>query len=314
MLVPIVAVLVGLVLLTRAADVFVEGAARLSAALNVSPVIIGAVVIGFGTSAPEMVVSAIASAQGKLDIAIGNIIGSNTANLSLIFGISALLCVMRIDSSILRREAPLSAAAVALFAVLVQGGLTRTEGGILAVAMAAALAYLFLGPETGSAELATEVDEYVEEGEPVALGREAMRTLLGLLVVIAGAQLTVEGASEIADQLDLGEGFVGLTLVAIGTSLPELVTSVAAARKGEEELIVGNLLGSNLFNSVGVGAIAGLVGPGPLDDGNLAGIGTVVMLVVVFGAWLFMTTGRRVTRLEAVALLGGYAAAVPLLA
>lgn len=314
MLVALLAVVVGLVILVKAADHFVAGAARLSAALNVSPVIIGAVVVGFGTSAPEMVVSAIASTQGKLDIAAGNIIGSNVANLSLVLGVAALLCVMKIDSQVLRREAPLSTAAVVLFAVFIQDGLTRWEGAVLLVTLIAAITYLFTGSRGGSEELASEVDEFFDEDDAVSVKRESLRTLVGLVGVIVGAQITVEGASEIAEIFDLGEGFIGLSLIALGTSLPELVTAISAARKGEEELIVGNLLGSNLFNSLGVGAVAGLLGPGPLVDTELAGTGTLVMLAVAFGAWLFMFTGRRVVRAEAIGLLAVYAIAIPLLA
>ena len=310
----VVAVLVGLVGLTRAADLFVAGAARLSAAMNVPPVIIGAVVIGFGTSAPEMVVSAIASGQGKLDIAVGNIIGSNVANLSLVLGVATLITLMAVDSSILRREAPMSTAAVVLFAVLVQDGLERWEGAVLLAALVAALGALFFGPRGGSEELEAEVGEFLEEEETIATGREAIRTFVGLVGVIVAAQLTVWGASEVAEELGLGEGFVGLTLVAIGTSLPELMTAIAAARRQEEELIIGNLLGSNLFNSLAVGAVAGLVGPGALDDAKLAGIGTVAMLVIALSAWFFMSTGRRITRTEGIALLAGYAVVVPLLA
>lgn len=314
MLLAVVAVLVGLGLLTKAADEFVAGAARLSSALKVPPVIIGAVVVGFGTSAPEMVVSGIAATQDKLDIAAGNIIGSNVANLSLILGVSALLCLMAVDSSILRREAPMSTGAVVLFAVLVQDGLERWEGIVLLVGLVAALLLLFTGSREGSEELVSEVDEFLDEDGAISLGRESVRTLLGLIGVVAGAQLAVTGASSIADELGLGEGFIGLTLIALGTSLPELVTAIAAARKGEEELIVGNLLGSNLFNSLAVGGIAGVLGPGALDDPNLAGIGTVIMVAVAAGAWLFMSTGRVVQRTEAAVLLAGYAVTVPLLA
>ena len=314
MIFAVVGVVVGLVVLTKAADEFVAGAARLSAALNVPPVIIGAVVVGFGTSAPEMVVSAIASTQGKIDIAVGNIIGSNVANLTLVLGVATLITAMTVDSAILRREAPLSTAAVVLFAVLVQGGLQRWEGVVLLVALVGALALLFFGPRGGSEELAAEVDEFLDDDEGISTRREVVRTLLGLVAVVAAAQLTVWGATEIADALGLGEGFIGLTLVAVGTSLPELVTAIAAARRHEEELVVGNLLGSNLFNSLAVGAVVGLVGTGGLDDAKLAGIGTVAMVTVAAAAWLFMSSGRRVTRGEAVALLGGYAVVVPLLA
>lgn len=314
MLLALLAVVVGLALLTKAADEFVAGAARLSAALNVPPVIIGAVVIGFGTSAPEMVVSGIASTQGKLDIAAGNIIGSNVANLTLVLGISALLCTMAISSSVLKKEAPLSVGSVVLFAIFIQDGLERWEGFVLLLALLAALAFLFLGSRDGSDELISEVDEFLEDDDELSTARESLRTLLGLIGVVAGAQLAVWGASDIAARLDLAEGFVGLTLIALGTSLPELMTAIAAARKNEDELIVGNLLGSNMFNSLAVGATAGLLGPGPLDSDVLAGSATVIMLVVAVGAWLFMFTGRRINRNEAIILLVAYVVTVPLLA
>ncbi len=141
-----------------------------------------------------------------------------------------------------------------------------------------------------------------------------MRTVIGLVGVVIGAQLTVMGASSIADELGLAEGFIGITLVALGTSLPELVTAISAARKGEDELIVGNLLGSNLFNSLAVGATAGLLGPGPLDDPKLAGIGVASMLVIALSAWFFMYTRKRIVNWEAIALLSVYAITLPLLA
>ncbi len=314
MLLALVAVLVGLVVLTKTADVFVESAARLSTALQVPPVIIGAAVIGFGTSAPEMVVSAVAAWQGKLDIAVGNVIGSNVANLSLVLGIASLLCFMGVSSSVLRREAPLSTVAVVLFGLLVQGGLERWEGVVLVVALAGALVWLFTGNRRGDEEMVAEIGEFVEEEGAISARTEALRAVLGLVGVIAGAQLAVQGASSIADELGLGEGFIAVTLIAVGTSLPELMTAIAAARKGEDELIIGNLLGSNLFNSLAVGGIAALVGPGTLDDPNLASVGVAAMVVVAVGAWLFMVTSRRIASWEAATLLGAYAVTVPLLA
>lgn len=315
MLLALLAVVAGLLVLTKAADVFVGGAARLSAALNVPPIIIGAAVIGFGTSAPEMVVSAIAAAQGKLDLAVGNVIGSNVANLSLVLGVASLLCLMSVASGVLRKEAPLSTAAVLLFGILVQGGLERWEGGLLLVALVAALVYLFTGNAKGEDnELLAEVDEFLDEDDPPAVRREALLSFVGLIGVILGAQLAVSGASSIAEELGLGEGFVAVTLVAVGTSLPELMTAIAAARKGEDELIVGNLLGSNLFNSLAVGAIAGLIGPGSLDDDKLATVGVGAMVLISLGAWLFMATKRRVEKWEGGVLLAAYAVTLPLLA
>lgn len=314
MLLALLAVAAGLFILTKAADAFVEGAARLSAALKVPPIVIGAVVVGFGTSAPEMVVSGIAAGQDKLDIAVGNIIGSNIANLSLVLAVSALLCTMSVASAVLKREAPLSVGSVVVFAVLLQGGLERWEGAVLAVGLVLALIVVLRGPGADDDEMLAEVNEYLEDHSKISLKGESVRTVLGLAGVIIGAQLTVEGASNVADILGLGEGFVAVTLVALGTSLPELVTAIAAARKGEHELIIGNLLGSNLFNSFGVGAVAALVGPGQLVDDKLATIGVGSMVIIAFAAWWFMFTGKHVVRWEALALLAAYAVTIPLLA
>ncbi len=317
--VPIAALVVvaGLFVLTKTADQFVIGAARLAYTLNISPIVIGAIIIGFGTSAPEMVVSAISAGQGEIDVAVGNIIGSNVANLTLVLGVAALVLPLGIKGATLKREAPLSTGAVLVFAYLIQDGLTTREAVFSALLLAAILAFLlYEAARSGGDEddLAAEVDEYLDEGVEHPLKVEATRTVIGLLGVVAGAYATVWGALEIADELGLAKGFVGLTLVALGTSLPELVTSVAAARKGEDDLIIGNLLGSNLFNSLGVAAAAGFAGPGPITDTNLTGLATVLMVGVAVGAFVFMITGHKVVRWEGLLLIVVYVVTVPLLA
>ena len=318
MLVDLLLIAVGLALLTWAADQFVMGAARLAVVMSVAPVVIGAVIVGFGTSAPEMLVSGLAAAGDDVEIGVGNVVGSNVANLTLILGVASLITAMRTDARILWRELPLTIAATLAFAVLVQDGVTTAEGAVLFVLLAGALTLILRAgrgaPTAGDVELSDEVAEFLDDDAPPALGREALRTLLGLAGTLAGAQAMVTGASGVASELGLAEGFVGLTLVAVGTSLPELVTSVAAARKGEDELIVGNLLGSNLFNSLAVGGVIGLVGPGTLDDPDLTGFAVVLMVAVALGAGLAMVTQRRVVRWEGIALLAAYAVCVPLLA
>lgn len=309
------AAVAGLGLLTVAAEEFVKGSARLATAYRVSPVVIGALIIGFGTSAPEMVVSGLAAGQGSSDIAVGNIIGSNVANLTLVLGAASLVVAIRTSSTTVRREGPMSLGAVALFAVLVQGGLSRPEGVVLLATLVGLLTWLLADVRSGSeSELVGEVAEFVDSDWGVERRVEIRRTVLGLLGTLAGAQLVVRGATGIADELDLSEGFVGLTLVAIGTSLPEMVTAIAAARKGEDELLVGNLLGSNIFNSLAVGGITALVGPGPLDDPSLTGLPVVVMVVVAAVALAFLVTGRAVRTWEGLALLIGYAVTIPFLA
>lgn len=334
-------VVAGLVLLVKAGDAFVGGAASLATVLRVAPVVVGAVVIGFGTSVPEMMVSALAAASGDRDLGVGNVVGSNLANLSLVLGTGALLTVMQIDTRVLRREAPVATASCALFAVLVWDGLSRREGLALVAALAGFLVWVLR--DAGRAvepELTAEVREFVDDfeedlaatldelidGEPgseQAPGEDTPPpsvawlvavTVVGLVGTLGGARLLVWGAVGIAEEAGLPQGFVGLTLVAVGTSLPELVTSVIAARRQEEELLVGNLLGSNVFNSLAVGGVMGIVGPGSLTDPTVAHRGIMTMMVVVSVAAVFMATGRRVGRIEAGVLLGGYALTLPLLA
>lgn len=315
MLIAVLATGLGIALLTVAADQLVVGAARLAVVLRVSPVVIGAVLIGFGTSAPELVVSGAAARQGDLDLGVGNIIGSNLANLTLVLGVAALVVRMNVSSSTLRREAPLSTLAVVLFAVVVQGGLTRWDGVLLGVALVAVLGVILAGARAGAeGELVGEVREYVDGDSPVRASTETLRTVAGLVGTVAGAQLLVTGATGIADELSLSEGFIGLTLVAIGTSLPELVTAVAAARRGEDELVVGNLLGSNIFNSLAVGSAVALIGPGRLADPELTGLAVGVMVGVAIAAWAFMASGREVVRWEAALLLATWVVTLSILA
>ncbi|MFW2380662.1 MAG: calcium/sodium antiporter [Acidimicrobiales bacterium] len=298
-LVGIAASLAGIVLLTFAADAFVEGAAKLAVVLNVTPIVIGAVIIGFGTSAPEMLVSAVAARNGDTDLGIGNIIGSNTANLSLILGSAALLVPIAVAKDVLRREAIMATLAVVIFAMALQGkGINVVEGVLLFVLLILALGWII---RSGNAP---PIDEIVEEGEPVQPGTEVIRTVVGLVGTVGGAWLLVKGATDLADEFGLSGGFVGVTLVAIGTSLPELVTTLAAARQGVTDLIVGNLLGSNLFNSLAVGGVVGVLGDGTIQDSSLATLDMGFMLVVCLGAFAAMWSRALFERLEGVVLLG----------
>lgn len=286
----------GLVVLGLASEQFVRGAARLAVVMRVAPIVVGAVIVGFGTSAPEMLVSGFAAADGRLDIGAGNVIGSNVANVSLVLGVAALVSAVPVKRTVLRREAPLSVAAVAVFALLVQNGLNRWEAVGLGLLLVAALAVIILGSRT---DPPGALDELVEDGP--AAGRavrpavEAVRTAVSLGLVAGSAFVIVEGAERLADELGLSGGFVGYTLVAVGTSAPEIVTALVAARQGETELLVGNLLGSNVFNALAVGAVIGLVGPGPVMDPVLVTVGSAMMLAICAVSWLTMA-GGRVTR------------------
>lgn len=306
MVLAVIFLVVGIVLLTFSADHFVEGAVSVADVFKISPVVVGALVIGFGTSLPEMLVSGVAAVQGDADLGVGNVVGSNVANLTLVLGIAAIIAVISIDSITSRRELPLCVGSVLLFAVLVQGGFRRWEGVVLLVALVATLAWLLRNAHDHDAE--SPVQDHEQEQGAMASG---LRTVLGLAGTVGGAWLLVEGGTSLADEVGLTGGFVGLTLVAIGTSLPEMVTAVVAARKGETDLIIGNLLGSNIFNSLAVGAVLGLLGPGPLEDNTLAGLATIIMIAVVLIAAIFLYTGGRVVRWQAATLLLIYLGTMP---
>ena len=318
MLLPLLGVLIGLALLTVAADQFVVGATRIAARLQVSTVVIGAVIIGFGTSAPELVVSVLAGIQGSPDLAVGNIVGSNVANLSLVLGVAAVLHPVHVRWPVLRREAPLSWLLVVLFAAfLASGTLYVLEGVVLLLGLVIALAVTMRAATrygTAASGTADSVQEFLQTGAVLSLRRESVRTGIGLIGTLAAAQLLVVSATAVARELGLSEAFIGLTVVAIGTSLPELATAVQASRRGQNDLLVGNLLGSNLFNSGAVGAAAAFAGAGQPLGPTITGMGAAIMVAVVTLATVSMVTGRTVRRTEGIMLLVLYAACLPLLA
>ncbi len=302
MFLAVVAVLIGVGCLWKAADEFVAGATRLALIFKISPVVVGAVIVGFGTSAPELLVSGIAAAKGDIDVGVGNIIGSNIANLSLILGAVSLVLPIGITAGVLRREAPLSLAAVLMFAVVVRLEMGLLPGIVLLLVLCGFLFRIISGDGNDVAELTSEVEELAGEGD-LSAGREAVRTLVGLAITVGGAWILVWGALRLADELGVSGGFVGVTLVAIGTSLPELVTALAAARARQTELIVGNLLGSNLFNSLAVGGVVAVLGSGPIVDPSLRTIDIGFMIVVCLGAYVAMRTRGRFERVEGIVLL-----------
>lgn len=349
---------VGLAMLAYVSDKFVEAAGSIATHYRISPIIIGAVIVGFGTSAPEMAVSGIAAANGDSDLGIGNVIGSNVANVTLVLGAAALVAPVPIRRALLRRELIISVGAVGLFALLVQGGLHLLDGIILLGVLAGLIAGLFgtewdrlfrRGPhDTASGSVTDESsseasssddsvssispDSTPEGADPPTSAppapnppdtpisdtprthlprRDIFWLIIGLGGTIASAQLIVEGAQLIANALDLGSGFVGLTLVAAGTSLPELVTAAAASRRRMNELIIGNILGSNIFNSLAVGGLVGVIGATDLQDATLAGAATVVMLICMLAMALFVITRGKVSRIEGAILLAAWFVALP---
>jgi cation:H+ antiporter len=302
----------GVAALAVATDHFVVGASRLSRLLGVPAVIVGIVLIGFGTSLPELLVSGMAAAGGEPTAALGNVAGSNIANLSLLLGVAAVLAPIAVPSSAVTREVPLALAAALALVVVVPDGLGVAEGVALIAAMLAVVGWLLRAAHRSRNDpFGAETDELVGSATGHAMGTELARALLGLVGTVIGSHLLVDGALEIARTLGIAAGVVGVTLLALGTSLPELVTVIQAARRHEPDLIVGNLLGSNLFNSLMVAGAVGALGGTPPDGDVTVAVLAGLALTVLAG--IALTTGRRVTRAEGLVLCALYGAAVVLI-
>ena len=304
----------GLILLTLGADQLVVGAGRLATVLRVAPVIVGVVVIGLGTSAPEVVVSGTAAARHNAGLALGNLVGSNILNVTLILGVVAVVRPVLVRSSVPVREAPLMVAGVAIFGAFALVGMKFVAGVLLAVLSVGALVLLVrLSRVPPDDPLPDDVAAFVEPPPPP--GRwwvEVTRIVLGLAATLGGAQLVVANAATLAHRWGVSDTVIGFTLVAVGTSLPELMTSVQAQRRGEGDLMVGNLLGSNLFNSLIGGAVVGLAAG--RDTIVPFGFAAVTAMVIAAGlAALLLKRGNRITRPEAGVLLCAYALILPLL-
>jgi cation:H+ antiporter len=306
----IVVITAGFVALAWSAERFVDGSSALARQLGVSSLLIGLTVVGIGTSLPEMLVSAIAAIDGTPGIALGNALGSNIANVGLILGTTALVSPLVISPGVARREIPLLLLVVAATgALLVNGILSRLDGLLLLAGMVAVLAWMAWQarhPERGDAVIARELESALPEPLPMP---QALRwTLLGLVVLIVSSRVLVWAAVLLAGQLGVSDLVIGLTIVAIGTSLPELAAGLASVRRGESELAVGNIIGSNLFNLLAVLGIAGAIAPFSFDQGDLArdyGVMTGFMLAIVVAGYALGRRGR-LGRWEGGLLLGAY--------
>jgi cation:H+ antiporter len=312
---PILAVVAGLALLVWSAERFVDGAAATSRYLGLSPLLIGMLVIGFGTSAPELMVSALAAAQDNPGLALGNAYGSNITNIGLILGLVALIAPLAVQSGVLRRELPILCGATLLAAWQLRDGVISTlEAVVLLLALA-----IFIGAsiwqgrqkEAASDTLASETDHSLDS-HPMSLKVSVLWTLVGLALLVASSRLLVWGAVAIAQTFGVSDLIIGLTVVAIGTSLPELASSLSALRRGEHDLVLGNVVGSNLFNTLGVVGLAGVITPIQVGgevmmrDWPVMAVMTLAMTVFAIG---LKGRGGRINRLEGgllLALFVGY--------
>jgi len=265
MILAIVAVIVGLAVLVWSADKFVDGAVGVAEFCGMSTLLIGMVIVGFGTSAPELTVSAISAAQGNPELALGNAYGSNIANIALILGATALISPILMQRSVLRGDLPILLAVSVLSIILVwDGSVARWNGILLLAVFAAAMAYsIHRELKKAKLEKSESLSGNADSAEPkkVSLGKSVFWLVLGLVLLVVSSRALVWGAVEIARTLGVSDLLIGLTIVAVGTSLPELASSIAAARKGENDIALGNIIGSNLFNTLAVVGLAATISP-----------------------------------------------------
>lgn len=308
MLLNIAAILAGLVLLVWAADRFISGAAALANNLGVTPMMIGLTIVGFGTSAPEVLVSSIAALEGNPGLAIGNAIGSNIANIGLILGITALVIPLSVHSGVLKREYPLLlAVSLISLALMWDGTLGRIDGLILITLLVAFLLWMIRSARRdGSDPISSEFDAEIPHDIPTP--KAVFWLVVGLLGLLASSRALVWGAANVASALGVSDVVIGLTIVAIGTSLPELAASIASALKGEHDIAIGNVIGSNLYNLLAVLSLPGLIAPGPFlpevlwrDLPAMLGL-TFVLFLMGYG---FGRQGR-INRFEGLLLLSAF--------
>lgn len=307
MILAALAVIAGLALLVWSADRFVEGAAATAQYFGMSPLLIGMVIVGFGTSAPEMVVSVLAAVQVNPGIALGNAYGSNITNIALILGITALISPIAVQPQIIRRELPILMAVTALAIWQLRDGmLSLADGVVLLVTLVALMGWTTLRGMKGRDNIARDIaDELAQPESKMSLRRALFWLVLGLVLLILSSRLLVWGAVDIAQALGVSDLIIGLTVVAIGTSLPELASSVMAARKGEHDIAVGNIIGSNLFNTLAVVGVAATIHPMSVAA-EVLHRDALVMAALTILLFVFVWSRKRITRLEGAILLAAY--------
>ena len=294
--------LVGFVLLIKGADFFVDGASSIAAKLKIPSLIIGLTVVSLGTSLPEAAVSISASISGNNGISLGNVIGSNIFNLLVVVGVSAIILHISTDRDILRRDMPINIAITAVLCIMLfDGTLSRLDAIILLLVFAGYMLLLI------RSALKNRTEE--EDRKVLSWTKSIVFTVIGVAAIIGGGQLVVNTASSIAVSLGMGETLVGLTIVAVGTSLPELVTSIVAAKKGDSGIAMGNVIGSNIFNILFILGMTGVISPITADSAFFTDSGLLIAISVVMLVFAF--TNGKTTRKEGIISTLMYLAYMP---
>lgn len=299
MLIQLFLLAIGFVMLVKGADWFVSGASSIAAKFKIPQLVIGLTIVAMGTSAPEAAVSITAALRGSADITIGNIVGSNILNVLVILGLSSIIVPIAIAKSTVKIEIPfLIGTTVVLLLLGLDGIISLVDGLILIALFVIYLLYLL--------RMAKNNPEETEESKPLKLWQALLATAVGLALIVLGSDFAVNAASEIARMLGLSERFIGLTIVALGTSLPELFTSVTAARKGNADIAVGNIVGSNIFNILFVVGLSSMVTPVPFASNFVVDMLIAVAAVAALLAFTFKN--RKLVRWHGIALILGYVA------
>lgn len=299
MLLQILLLAVGFVMLVKGADWFVDGASGIAEKFKIPQLVIGLTIVAMGTSAPEAAVSISAALKGSADITIGNIVGSNILNILIILGLSAVITTLAVAKSTVHYELPFLICITVLLGLQgLDGTISLLDGIVQLVLFAAYLVYLLI--------MAKKNPEEPEKPKQLKLWKALLFTVIGLGLVVWGSDLAVDAATSIARILGLSERFIGLTIVALGTSLPELFTSVSAARKGNADIAIGNIVGSNIFNILFVVGLSALIVPVPFASGFL--FDTIVATAAAVLLLLCCIKGRKLKRWHGIVMLLGYVA------
>ena len=313
MIIQILLLALGFVLLVKGADWFVDGAAGIATKLGIPQLVIGLTIVAMGTSAPEAAVSITAALQGSAEITIGNVVGSNILNILIILGISALVYPLVVAKTTIWADIPVMiGATILLFALGYDGTVSRLDAGILLVFFVAYLGFLFYLTKKNQATeklLSTSDIEKEDNSEPekvFSLPKAILLTVVGLAFIILGSNFCVDSASAIARMLGLSERFIGLTIVALGTSLPELFTSVSASIKKNSDIAIGNIVGSNIFNILFIVGLSGLIIPVPFEAAFR--FDTIIALAAAVLLFLFALPKKRLSRVSGIVMLLAYVA------
>ena len=308
MILSLALVLIGIAVLVYSANVLVESSSDLALYWGVSLAVVGAIVVGFGTSLPELAVSLASAVRDDIDLATGNVLGSMVANLSLVLGGAVLISRSPISTGSRSLYLPLSLLSTIGFIYFIRGGVRRWEGGVMLLLLLLSLSLMYKWGADDEAGLLSSVKEGDDPTtEKYNLSKELLKLIASLVGVIVASYAVTEGAIDLADRWGVKSGFIGISLIAVGTSLPELVASTVAAKKGKHALIIGTVLGSNVFNGFGIGGFIGVIAPGESKDGSIVGaFSTSLTLSAIALSAVFILSGRKIVRVEAGILLSAY--------